>query len=526
MHDQQTKRQSQARQNAYQELYESLGKSRRLKASDKPIFAKNLGALAAKLCPENPRKGAKDIVKHAGYESLWPTKRKKFFRLPGEEAPPAGKDGDYASNPIQFRKLAESAGELLCKGNSPEAIEYEKEKAIKRLAEGSDFMPSFIPAGKAGQSAKDLLEEYASTLCAAIKSRTKISELWEILQSTQISIQANPDNPSRYGDAARLPQSLLADLYRASVKAAHFVPAQSWGSDEWARPTLAIGQIAFPVRIRMFCIPAAQGHLFACKLPDPQLPSEALEWLQSVGFDLDGRKFPDLCVSQERLGWQDTDASILLNVGLKITHFGDAEPKLLISVWGDLDYVAHIDGYDGPTVQANIATQIANPRMTQHYGLEVDEMDYLEVVYERPFDPSTEESPIAIGILPSCWQLGSNSIEWTAPGVCLDQASSDVCNEMDANGGYALGWTEERFIAKLLMSADCEFYPINPESDPVGGILPAGSIGASLLQNVRSASPTNRITQLLIDKVALTADAGLRFYEAMVDDARSAIHQI
>jgi hypothetical protein len=43
---------------------------------------------------------------------------------------------------------------------------------------------------------------------------------------------------------------------------------------------------------------------------------------------------------------------------------------------------------------------------------------------------------------------------------------------------------------------------------------------------MRDASSANRITQLLIDKVALTAETGLRFYEAMVDDYRSAINRI
>jgi hypothetical protein len=76
------------------------------------------------------------------------------------------------------------------------------------------------------------------------------------------------------------------------------------------------------------------------------------------------------------------------------------------------------------------------------------------------------------------------------------------------------------------MSEEAVFHPIIPESDPIGGPTPSGTIGASLLQNMRDASSANRITQLLIDKVALTAETGLRFYEAMVDDYRSAINRI
>ena len=76
------------------------------------------------------------------------------------------------------------------------------------------------------------------------------------------------------------------------------------------------------------------------------------------------------------------------------------------------------------------------------------------------------------------------------------------------------------------MSDEALFHPTIPVSDPIGGVLPSGSMGASLLRNAHSASSANRITQLLIDKVALTAETGLRFYEAMVDEYRSAINRI
>lgn len=147
MQNQRTNPNAQGRHNDLQELYDRLGASRRLAATDKPIFARNLGDLAARISPDDPLDGARRIVMHSGNESLWPTKRKKFFRLPDEDAPPPGKDGDYASYPVQFRKLAEAAGELLCKSNKPEVIENWKRMAIKALANGSSFMPSFVPAG-------------------------------------------------------------------------------------------------------------------------------------------------------------------------------------------------------------------------------------------------------------------------------------------------------------------------------------------------------------------------------------------
>ncbi len=208
---------------ALAELFKTLEGSARLTASDKPIFATNLGKLAARLSPDDPLDGARRIVLQAGNESLWPTKRKKYFRLPGEDAPPAGKDGAYASNPSQFRKLAEAAGELLCASKKPEAIELEKSKAVKALADGSSFMPHYVPTNISDKSAIELLDEYAARLVRAIKSKTRITQLWDILKTTQIGLEsfwadeATDAIPSPYGSAAEFPTSLLQPVFRKSV---------------------------------------------------------------------------------------------------------------------------------------------------------------------------------------------------------------------------------------------------------------------------------------------------------------------
>lgn len=523
MQNQRTNPNAQGRHNDLQELYDRLGASHRLAATDKPIFARNLGDLAARISPDDPLDGARRIVMHSGNESLWPTKRKKFFRLPDEDAPPPGKDGDYASYPVQFRKLAEAAGELLCKSSKPEVIENWKRMAIKALANGSSFMPSFVPAGITDQSAKDLLDEYATVLAEAVKSRTKITELWEILQDTPIGLEIDQENASPYGDAATFPRSLLTPMYRDGVTTGQLTTMSAWNDDDWSKPCVPIGYASFPIRIRMFCIPEERRRLFPHKpMGDRHLSSEALEWLQSVGFDFEERKFPSLDEGDHSNGWINAYASIFLKVGLGITHHGDADPRVEICLWGDLEYAAHPNR---EVLRSNVMEIVSNPSTSQHWGLECNEFEYLEAVYDRPFSRSDDQEAVAIGLLPSCWQLGSDSVEWAAPSVCLDATSSETADEVYANN-FARGWTDEEFIAKLLMSEETEFHPIIPEADPAGGVLPAGTIGASLLQNARLASPANRITQLLIDKVALTADTGLRFYEAMVHDYRSAIHRI
>ncbi len=395
--------------------------------------------------------------------------------------------------------------------------------AIKSLATGSSFMPSFLPVGISKQSAKDLLDEYATVVAEAVKSRTKITELWEILENTPIGLEIDDEISGPYGDAASFPRSLLTPMYRNGVKTGRLTTTSAWTDDEWSKPCLHIGSVAFPAKIRIFCIPEQKRHLFACKLGgDRRLPNEALEWLQSAGFDSEKRRFPGLNAGDDTFGWRDARAHIFLKVGLSITHDGDAQPKVEIHLWGDMDYAADLIGKDSRKLQSNIELLASNDLMTQTWCMDAVDLESLEVVYDSPFIPSKNSEATAIGLAPPCWQLGEGASEWRAPDVWIDEDPNDG---IYANN-YTRGWTGERFIAKLLMSDEAEFHPIIPESDPIGGVLPSGTIGASLLQNMRDASSANRITQLLIDKVALTAETGLRFYEAMVHDYRSAINRI
>ena len=102
-------------------IIERLKGNSRLSLNDKKIFVLNLGQLASRINKNKPLNGAKQIVDQSGQDSIW-QKRKRFFRLPGEDTPDNGVDGEYASNPATFIALAQAAGELLCKSAKPEAI--------------------------------------------------------------------------------------------------------------------------------------------------------------------------------------------------------------------------------------------------------------------------------------------------------------------------------------------------------------------------------------------------------------------
>lgn len=513
------------RRNDVRELTERLEGTKRLSASDKAVFAGNLGELAARISPDDPLEGAKRIVMKAGLQGLWPTKRKKYFRLPDENAPNLAKDGDYASSPRSFMTLAEAAGELLNKSNRPEDVEGWRAFAIKKLLTGSTFMPSFVPSGASGQSAKQLLDEYASVLAEAVKSRTRITELWSILENTPIGLDENPRNNSAYGGVSEFPILLLDTLYRDPSTPRYLTADTFLPDDEWAKPCLRIGRLTFPVDIWMYRIPEDKRHLFVVppgtKPINAKFSTEALQCLEELGFDFERMAFPAAERNDTENTWIRAKANLFIEVGLEITHYGDGEPEVEIRLWGGLDYAVH---FRPQAHSANVNRMLKEDGVFQSDGIGNDELEYLTFIYDEAVPLSELQSQMPIGILPMMWYW-EEFLHWKVSPIFGDEDVAELC-ELLVENNYARGWTERDFIARILMSEETEFHPIIPESSPIGGVLPAGSVGSALLQNARSASPPNRITQLLIDRVALTAEVGLRFYDALVEDARAAIHRI
>jgi hypothetical protein len=88
------------------------------------------------------------------------------------------------------------------------------------------------------------------------------------------------------------------------------------------------------------------------------------------------------------------------------------------------------------------------------------------------------------------------------------------------------GWSDDPTSASLLIGGEHRFIPTIANCEPVAGPLRASSLGAGILNNAISAHDTDSVAKLLIEKCALTADAGLRFHEAMVDRYREALRRI
>lgn len=517
------------------DLFQRLASARRLSAADKPIFARNLGEMAARLSPHDPLDGARRIVMHSGNEGLWPTKRKKYFRLPGEEAPLGGKDSEYASNPSQFKKLAETAGELLCQSNKPETIEQWRKNHVKALVNGSSFMPTFMPTTIADQSAKALLDEYASVLSLALSRRTKIIELWQVLEETRIGVipvsddKADLEDHPTYEGAEICPDSLVRSMFRKHIQSAIFTTTQGFlGNDvSWAYPSVTIGVIAIPVHVKMLSIPDDKSHFFEYgKMTKNGLSTEAQDWLKSIGFNLDNAAvFPSDDASQADNLWTDVIAEIMLNVELRLNKDDFNEPCISISFWGDYPYV--VGGRRSfSSFNENVIDSMFGENMTQHIEIDISEdplwRSGIDIIYSKPINPNEAFDARAVGILPSGWQNDLDNPDWESRPIWLDREEYWSIQELEEQKG----WTENIELSEVLLTNKYRFYPLISEADPVASVLPEGSIGASILQNALHASEPSRISNILLDRSQELATAGLTYYEAMINKYKSAIHRI
>jgi hypothetical protein len=543
-------------------LREKIVAQKTLSHDDRRTFAINLGKLANLIEPDDPKAGIKKIIHKSELGGKW-EKRKRFFRLPNEEAPTSSKDGTYSADPRVFLKFAVASGHLLSRTHHEGVLETAIRDAVKMMAKGSSFLPSFSPESSADRSVKSLLDEYAIRLAEAIKDRTKIVELWEVLETSPIKLKIFWDDEvekveaSPFGEAAIFPSELLQPDYSPQITFGRLEPCKSdldllYADYEWAEPTLELGIFAARYDVRLFCVPKNKHELFqvhytGSENDDPGILEDhkVSEWLHEIGSDFEWNelvRLPDLDYDIDGIGWKTFSVSLLQNVGLGVSRGPRNEVKIQLGAWGldsqpyaerstrclftpsggrsrfvlEKAEQSYVEGSHNPCsfVQLYLPPVYNGKVSLDEWQDEYDGGFFLELLWNflSHRDQTTDEY---LAIMPTDWQM--NPHYWT---------DEELCEEYQ---GFRKDrtWTDDPNVAKLLFGADnIRFYPKISQAEPEGSAARAGSIGASLLHNAAVASDENRITKLLIDRVALAANSGIGFHEAMIDAHREAIRQI
>lgn len=485
-----------------------LGRTARVPLDDRPTMAANLGRLAERINPAIPLAGAKRIVDETGHEGLW-QKRKRFIRLPGEDASQMDGTGVYGSSGSTYLSLARSAGKILASNQTPDAVERERERAVRTMLVGTSFLPSYTPLTKSDRTAKSLLDEYESVLLNAIKTRTRILDLWAVLADSPLDLDARAADEEpfelAFGGVEKFPEPLLRPIFRDHIVEAIFRPKDGIGFG-WDEPTIELGFVAIHVATSMFFIPEDAAALFHASNEDEDgyLPEAAVEWLRSIGHRK-GSLLPDDAFDKTvGYGWKPATFSVLRRVGLTVARNDDGQPTLQLHFWGE-DAVAYnqygLTGHHEDMIVES-GGQTSQLRSLDR-DVSDDLFDCLFAVYSEPvrYDAFGGEARV-VGLLPT-WEISG---EFYRLSQC--------------------GWSDDPTSASLLIGGEHRFIPTIPNCEPVAGPLRAGSLGAGILNNAISAQDADSVANLLIEKCALTADAALRFHEAMVDRYREALRRI
>lgn len=511
----------------------------RLRADDKPVFAANLGVLAGRVDPDDPLNGARRIVERSGIEGAW-AKRKRYFRLPGETAPEAAKDSAYASSAVTFLSLAQAAGAILAPSGNPELVEIEKSRAVRLLAGGSSFLPAWAPSEPGEKSAKGLMDEYASRLLEKIDRETRLAEMWSGLRETPITLDAYDEDelklaaPSQFGGSAEFPSELLYPHFRRQIVAARFVPGSVDLS--WSEPALEIGHVTYTREVAMLVLPEKVRPWFADPEGDSALSPEAIRFLKAIRFGhfriRDANNAVDGMLKSLGLGealrvdrnaygkasddspyWKFISINSTLKVALGIIQGDDRRPRLQVSTYGDESFAfgdsGLVCGYAGQN-WGLVAEGDGRIIQQSYREAESGSLPGLQhgsvcVVHAAPFDRAASEEPPVVGVLEHGWN------EEPEIGPLVHGVS---------------GWTGDAETMDILIGNAATFRPALASCEPEAGALRQGSVGAALLHNALNGTAGNRVTDLLVERARLTADACLRFHDAMTETYREAIRRM
>ncbi|MCV2874634.1 hypothetical protein OE810_00050 [Rhodobacteraceae bacterium XHP0102] len=522
---------------------------KKLDLADRRTVAINMGKLAASINPKDPLDGAKKITKTAGmFDSHW-AKRTRLFRFPEQEAATdLGVDQVYYADPRVFLSLAKASGRLRS-GSNDKTLQAQGEKeAIRLMLQGTSFLPSYKPETQAERSLEAIMEQYGLRVSEAIKQRTRIKDLWATLEATPVSLEVSEDPlpPSVYGSSAACPQELLQPAYKDFIKYGQFTPSRTYADMDWAQPTITIGYLLVAYRVHALKIPHDKVDLFPMDWGKFEgCANERNQWLDSIGFDVEGHQFADGEVGRNQAELVPVTVGFIHKVGLGVKKGSDGSAKLQLQIWrasrdrdfqGDTDFLVSCENYqsDFLSVFGNIARDFGKyANETEGLNLPVQvslgpDFDY-DNEDEYAFDAWCQDYAFNCYVAESCVPDGSTPERFL---FLKDGFEADNWAEEDDFEEYLQivrpeGWLESPGSAKLMFgSSNIMFLPVHREAEPKAGAAKEGSIAASLLENALTAAPENRITQKLIEKVSLTAEAGLAFCEALLERSRNALSNI
>lgn len=527
---------------------EQLRSAARAPQADRPVLASGLGRLAALISPDAPLRGVKQMFMKTGngWEAKWP-KRRRLVRLPTESADQTYEHGAFEGAGPAYLALADAAAAILA-GNRA-ATQREIDRARREILRGTTLLPEATPLAASAFAARDLLKDWATSLCSRIQTGTRLPELVEVLDAAPFTTEVVGDVWGTIDQQYRIVkskdsviESVRAEPAGEAALGATTIARPRWkegttlrfssdvsdAGQEWTQPTVRIGRLAGKVAVPTFIFPrdiANWLHASFFAVEDYVLPRIVKEWFTSVGMGFDPAIVKDLI---EQIGDKVVDST---------TFFGDLPATAWSQKagygWKNLDYFR----------VADVWVELINSRAGIEFSMYVSGHGHFPEV--APFVPAFGakmeetiknfcsnretnrfEAQYFSGLDDNYMMLHWPEADWYGEnsGAIIGLIENYSSGEPFEDSVF--GWLDSPEIESLLLNADrWQFFPeIVCPAAPVP--CAPKSVAGAMLRNLAGAPKDLRLDNILIAQANAIAQAGLAYHEALVDHYRNAVKAV
>lgn len=549
------------RRSEAEKIIAELRRKARLGVEDRKIFAINLGKMVESLDYSSPFKATKEVFEIAGLSDGY-QKRKRFICFVTEHDD-VNVDTEFTSTPWKFIALSEAVAQLRCKSLQTEELDKAKNRAYRELIENSSYAAKYIPSNASEISAFELLNEYGLAIENAILERTKIADLWSLLDDTPIGVTSIAEDETLDLDRVELlPDALRSSYFKPFVEHAKFETTSFYKPDYakrgWASPETKLGFLVLKTKINAFILPQFIRKDFAdfCSNSSEEVEIKLVRWMHENDIYLDqvnnefGKKHS---YDEDGFGWHTIGCNVIYEVFLRLVPDYDNKPKIELRVspirmhndsfedsyryylsFNEISEVgtsfyevlseAENSGYEAHQTQSVFIQYPDWDTGEVDFNSDYPGFEQLDLIFERCISPNTENALVQpLAILPEGWleypSLYSqiNELEADIPEIIVD----------DFGSGRANGWVENSTSAKILLGhPDLSFHPSVEAAPADAGLFKEKSLGASLFNNAVFEKEGNRITDQIIQQTNVICEAGFRYYEYLHETYHSAIQRI